>query len=313
MDIKYLVFLQNIRESAPEWFNKLIQFITDIGVLFILIPMMVYFCFDKKKGRFVFISLAVTSVLNVFIKNIFCVYRPWIRSELIKPTETAIKGAGGYSFPSSHTTGASASLGSVAFVYRKKKLIMIPCICLVLLVAFSRNYLGVHTPQDVLAALLESAGMILLINTVLNRNESSGKDNRIFYLATVAVTLLAMIFMCLKNYPVDYDAAGNILMEPSDAVASFTSKAGLLTGIIMALMLEEKYIDFDTDDLKWSRRIMRTVIGAVMFFIASMLSVTVSSVLPIKWISAFAQNALMYFFLLFFTPFLFTKIEARKH
>lgn len=122
-----------------------------------------------------------------------------------------------------------------------------------------------------------------------------------------------MIFMCLKNYPVDYDTAGNILMDPLDAVASFTSKAGLLTGIIMALMLEEKYIDFDTDDLKLSRRIMRAVIGAVMFLIASMLSVAVSSVLPIKWISAFAQNALMYFFFLFFTPFLFTKIEARKH
>lgn len=180
MDIKYLNFLQNIRESVPEWFNELIQFITDIGVLFILIPMMIYFCFDKKKGKFVLISLAITSALNVFIKNIFCVYRPWIRSKLIKPTETAIKGAGGYSFPSSHTAGAGASLGSVAFVYHKKKLIMIPCICLVLLVAFSRNYLGVHTPQDVLAALLESAGMILLINTVLNRNESSGKDNRIF-------------------------------------------------------------------------------------------------------------------------------------
>ena len=313
MDIKYLHFLQGIRESAPEWFNDLIQFITDIGILFILIPMLIYFCIDKKKGRFVLISLSVTSALNVFIKNIFCVYRPWIRSDLIKPTETAIKGAGGYSFPSSHTTGAASSLGAVAFVYRKKKLIMIPCICLVLLVAFSRNYLGVHTPQDVLVALLESVGMIFVINAVLKKNESSDKGNRMFYIVTVAVTLLVMIFMCLKNYPVDYDAAGNILMDPKNSVASFTAKAGLLTGIFAALMLEEKFIDFGTDDVKLSRRIVRAVIGAVMLLIASMLSVVISNVFPIKWVSAFVQNALMYFIFLFFTPFIFTKIEARKH
>ena len=182
-----------------------------------------------------------------------------------------------------------------------------------LLVAFSRNYLGVHTPQDVLVALLESVGMIFLINAVLKKNESSDKGNRMFYIVMVAVTLLVMIFMCLKNYPVDYDAAGNILMDPKNAVASFTAKAGLLTGIFAALMLEEKFIDFGTDDVKLSRRIVRAVIGAVMLLIASMLSVAISNVFPIKWVSAFVQNALMYFIFLFFTPFIFTKIEAHKH
>ena len=315
MDIKYLHFLQGIRESAPEWFNDLIQFITDVagGILIILIPMIIFFCIDKKKGKFVLISLPIASALNVFIKNLFCVYRPWMRSELITPTEKAIKGAGGYSFPSSHTQGSASSFGSIAFVYRKKKLIMIPCICLVLLVAFSRNYLGVHTPQDVLVGMLVSAVVIFFINAIQKKSESSDKDNRIFYIVSIVVTLLVMIFMCLKNYPIDYDTAGNILIEPSKAVSSFTSKAGLLIGVFMALMLEEKYIEFGTDDLKLSKRIVRAVIGIVLYFISAIISAALCSLLPIKWVSAFAQSAILYFCVLFFTPFIFTKIEARKH
>ena len=93
MDIKYLLLLQELREQAPEWFNGLIQFITDTagGILLLLVPLIIYFCLDKKKGEFIWISLAFASVLNVLIKNIFCVYRPWIRSELIKPTAEAIE------------------------------------------------------------------------------------------------------------------------------------------------------------------------------------------------------------------------------
>ena len=41
LDIKYLLFLQEIRESAPEWINNLMQLITDTagGILILLIPM----------------------------------------------------------------------------------------------------------------------------------------------------------------------------------------------------------------------------------------------------------------------------------
>ncbi len=158
MDIKYLLLLQELREQAPEWFNGLIQFITDTagGILLLLVPLIIYFCLDKKKGEFIWISLAFASVLNVLIKNIFCVYRPWIRSELIKPTAEAIEGAGDYSFPSSHTQGSASAFGSIAFAYRKKKALSIICVCLILLVAFSRNYLGVHTPQDVCAGMMIS-------------------------------------------------------------------------------------------------------------------------------------------------------------
>lgn len=196
LDIKYLLFLQGIRESAPEWINNLMQLITDMagGILILLIPIIVFFCIDKKKGEFIWISLVIASVINVFVKCVFCVYRPWIRSELIKPSEKAIEGAGDYSFPSSHTQGSASAFGSLAYVYRKKKLLSIICICVILLVAFSRNYLGVHTPQDVLAGLFIAIVGIALTCLIQKKIDGSEKNRIIFCGIAVVTIMLALLF-----------------------------------------------------------------------------------------------------------------------
>lgn len=314
MDIKYLQFLQKLRESAPNWFNKLIQLITDTagGFFIVIIPMIIFFCINKKKGEFVLLSLAVASVLNAFIKNIFCVYRPWMRSELIKPTAKAIKGAGGYSFPSGHTQGSASAFGSTAFVFRNKKLISILCVCLVLLVAFSRNYLGVHTPQDVLVGMLEAAVVIFLTYIIQKKTDTSEKRNLIFYCITVFTIVFATAFMCLKKYPIDHDIAGNVLIDPSHAISSFTSKAGLLIGALTAWMLEEKFIAFNTDDLNMKTKIVRFAIVAIVFLPTAIFAAAVSSLLPIGWLSAFTQNMILYFCVIFFPPLIFTRIETRS-
>ena len=312
MDIEYLLILQELRERAPEWFNCTVQFITDAagGLFIILIPMIVFFCIDKKKGEFIWISLSVSSVIIVFIKNLLCVYRPWIRSDLIKPAADAIEGAGDYSFPSSHTQGSASSFGSLAYVYRKKKLLSVICVCIVLAVAFSRNYLGVHTPQDVLTGMIIAVAGMILAHNIQKTVGDSEKKRFVVYLISVVITAAALIYVTMKKYPVDYDAMGNILYDPSKSVSSFAAKAGLMTGFLTAWILEEKYIDFTTDDLGIMQRIMRAAVGIVLFFASALLASIVSSIIPITWLAAFAQNSIMYFCIIFFVPLVFTKIES---
>lgn len=314
MDIKYLLFLQNIRLNAPEWFNELIQLITDIagGILLIAIPMIIFFCIDKKKGEFVLFSLSIASVLNVILKNIFCVYRPWVRSELVQPTKEAIDGAGGYSFPSSHTQGSASSYGSIAYVYRKKKAVCVTFIFLVLLVAFSRNYLGVHTPQDVIVAILEAIVVIYLTSIIQKKIGDSEKNRVVFYCIVVAVIVVATAFMVLKNYPIDYNDAGKMIYKPMRAIKSYSNKAGLIIGFFTAWILEEKYIAFSTDNLSLKNKLFRAFIGILFFLISAMLAIGVSSVISVKWIRAFAENGIQYFGTFFLGPLVFTKIEARK-
>ena len=86
-----------------------------------------------------------------------CVYRPWIRDARVVPAGDAITTATGYSFPSGHTTTAGPIYGGMAVSGRKRvKPVAVFCVIMVALTAFSRNYLGVHTPQDVLVGLVES-------------------------------------------------------------------------------------------------------------------------------------------------------------
>ncbi|SCY43548.1 Membrane-associated phospholipid phosphatase [Pseudobutyrivibrio sp. AR14] len=314
MDIKYLLFLQNIRLNAPEWFNELIQFITDTagGVLLILIPMIIFFCIDKKKGEFVLISFSIGSVLNVIIKNIFCIYRPWMRSELIKPTKEAIKGAGGYSFPSSHTQSSASSYGAIAYVYRKKKAVCAIFILLVLLVAFSRNYLGVHTPQDVIVAILEAIAVIYLTSIIQKKLGDSLKNRMIFYFVVVAVIVVVTAFMVLKNYPIDYNEAGKIIYKPVRAIKSYANKAGLIIGILSAWILEEKYIAFSTENLSMKDKLIRAIIGITVYLLGDIFADMISSQVSVRWIEAFVKNGIRYFCPFFFGPLIFTRMGAIK-
>ena len=314
MDIKYLLFLQEIRESAPEWINNLMQLITDTagGILILLIPMIVFFCVDKKKGEFIWISVMIASVINVFVKCLFCVYRPWIRSELIKPSTKAIEGAGDYSFPSSHTQGSASSFGSLAFVYRKKKLLSIICICVILLVAFSRNYLGVHTPQDVLAGLFIAIVGIALTCLIQKKIDGSEKNRIIFCGIAVVTIMLALLFVSMKEYPIDLDASGNALYDPLRSISSFAGKAGLAIGFLVAWILEEKFIAFSTENLTLGRRLIRAVTGILLYFLMAIIAARVSSLMPIAWVVAFMQNFIMYFGVIFLTPLIFTKIESNS-
>lgn len=314
MDIKYLLFLQELRESAPEWITDLMQFITDTagGILILFIPMIIYFCIDKKKGEFIWISLTLASLINVFVKCVCCVYRPWIRSELIKPTEKAIEGAADYSFPSSHTQGSASAFGSIAFIYRKRKVLSLLCVCIVLLVAFSRNYLGVHTPQDVVAGILIAIAGIAVACFIQKKIEKSEKNRVTLYWILVGIIVLAMGFVSLKKYPIDYDAGGNILYDPMHSISSFASKAGVTIGYFTAWILEEKYIAFSTENVSIKHRAVRAVIGVVLYFAAAILAMGVSSILPIVWVSAFVQNMVMYFCIFFFAPLIFAKLENRS-
>lgn len=70
--------------------------------------------------------------------------------------EAARADATGYSFPSGHTQNIVGTTASI-FASRKETWVRIVCIVLMVLVPFSRMYLGVHTPLDVGVAFLTAA------------------------------------------------------------------------------------------------------------------------------------------------------------
>ena len=213
MDIDYLLALQNIRQSLPSPVEQIAVAISYIGEgpILIALALIVYWCIDKRIGQFGMIALASGNFVNQLIKNIACVYRPWIRDARIIPAESAIEGAGGYSFPSGHCTGTATILGSFAWLLRKThKALAVLCIVVIVIVAFSRNFLGVHTPQDVLVGLLLAVVMIALVQAFfkwLDRYDAlmpGHKKDLGVMIAVIVVCVISIVVLMLKPYPMDY-------------------------------------------------------------------------------------------------------------
>lgn len=120
-------------------------------------------------GIFLVVNKVVISSLNSLIKTL--VDRP-------RPSHTHYVSAGGYSFPSGHSASSFALYISILiislFIFKKlssKLIISTLCILLVILIGYSRIFLGVHYPSDVLGGYLLAA-TVVTFNTLLFRSQN---------------------------------------------------------------------------------------------------------------------------------------------
>lgn len=150
--------LKAIATIRSPFLDQIVNIVTHLGdeTFFTVIGMFVFWCVNKKWGyRFMILGLSGTA-LNQLLKAIFLIPRPWVLDPSFSIVEAAREAADGYSFPSGHTQSAAAVFGTLA-VWLNKKWSTALCIALILLVGFSRMYLGVHTPLDVDVSLITGA------------------------------------------------------------------------------------------------------------------------------------------------------------
>ena len=249
MDIEYLLWLQGIRESLSPFIEMLMNVITHLGgnICLAVVPCVIYWTLDKELGMFALVNVCIGGNINQTVKDTACVYRPWIRDPRVVPSPAALDGATGYSFPSGHTQSAGCVYGATAWKLRKRRrAVSIFLVVITLLVAFSRNFLGVHAPQDVLVALAETALSIWLSQLVIAwvRRETT-KDTTVLAIG-IAVAVVLMAYTALKPYPMDY-VDGVLLVDPTKMKLDAFSCAGILAGVTAGWFLEHRYVRFSTD------------------------------------------------------------------
>ena len=142
-----LYALESIRTPALD---KIMSVITLLGgeLFFMVIAVTVFWCVSKREGYYLMIVGFFGTVINQFLKILCCVPRPWIKDPDFTIVESARAEATGYSFPSGHTQNAVATYGGIAR-YTRRGWLRVVLVVLTVLIAFSRMYLGVHTPLDV--------------------------------------------------------------------------------------------------------------------------------------------------------------------
>lgn len=256
MDINYLLMLQNFRDATGGVLNNFFEYITKLGETSILMFAigLIYWGIDKRKGIFIMFSFYTNRIINGFIKITACAYRPWIRDSRIMPVPEAQADATGYSFPSGHTANAASYWGGLAINtkdrFKPQKVLQALLIILVLLIGFSRNYLGVHTPQDVIVALVIGFAVLFAMAKLLPAIDKNPRADIYVMLAGVTLCVLLIIYAAFKSYPVDYNADGSIVVEGSKMAIDSYKNAGIGIGFFIGWFLERRFVKFSTDDSK---------------------------------------------------------------
>lgn len=316
MDIDILLWLQGLREAMPYVVEKFFVIISAIAInpALALIPCIIYWCLDKRKGTLIMLAFTISSLAVNLTKCIASVYRPWIRSARIHPSEEALSEATGYSFPSGHTQGATSLIGGAGTFFRdKSKLIPIACWSFVVLVGFSRCFLGVHTPQDVLVGFLIGLASIMCAEPLLSWMEASESHARTFVIVAVVAAGAAVAYGVLKPYPSNI-VDGKVLMDTTPMKKNVTESAGLLAGAMLGWYLERRLVGFTTDTTAHSLKTnaIRVAIGAVL-----VISLRYGLSLPLEGIVDslvidFTKNFFTTFGALFLAPWAFWAREHKK-
>ena len=157
MDIDILLALQEFRNGSGAFLASFFSKMTWLGELntAIVIMALIYWCISKDFGAYFLMGWSGNRLVNGMLKVTVCAYRPWIRDVRVVPYGDSITTATGYSFPSGHTMNAATVFGGGVVRKDIPRALHAVLGLLVLLVAFSRNYLGVHTPQDVLVGVVK--------------------------------------------------------------------------------------------------------------------------------------------------------------
>ena len=264
--IDYLLLLQNFRDFSNHIFDNFFLNVSSFGLTGITFILLfgIYWCYNKKIGTFMINCYAFSHLMNVFLKLTFCIYRPWIIDSSVKPVEAAFKTAPGYSFPSGHTAGATSCWGSCAASFWNNKLIRYSCLAIILLVMFSRNYLGVHTPQDVIVSFLVGIAIIFGFTKLFKWIEEK-EINYSYYITAIAlICLFVGSYIVLKNYPIDY-VNGEILFDPSGIGFSNVPRVINLFLVMFGCYLERKFINFDPEEGTIVEKIIRLALGMYIF------------------------------------------------
>ena len=237
--------LKMLQEMRTPLLNKFFSLMTMFGeeLIVVVILAVIYYVFNKNYARKLFYVIIVSMGINGLIKNIVMMPRPFVFGEIncIKP-ETAT----GYSFPSGHTQNVST--WSTMFIKKSKRVFTkILLVLLMLIVGYSRLYLGAHYPSDVVAGIAFGVIISLALSKIYNRVENKQK---LFLFTVIAFALFAVIFYIKGN----------------QMFRDYFKIFGMQIGFWCATTFEEKYIQLSCEGML-VKRILRALIALLVAYL----------------------------------------------
>lgn len=256
--MEFLYFLERIRIPV---LNELMLLITHLGeeTAFLAIGIVLFWCVDKYHGYYLMGVGLFGNLVNQFLKILYRIPRPWVRDHNFNALKEAIPEATGYSFPSGHSQTAVGTFGCIVAT-QKNKIIRAVCIALMILVPFSRMYLGVHTPLDVMLGVAMALLMVLIFEPLMLGN---GKKN-IPWVFAVMLALSVAYLLYVELYPFPADVNRENL---ESAIKNGYTFLGCFAGLLVVYFADEKKFHFETKAIWWAQ-ILKAVLGLAVVLAA---------------------------------------------
>lgn len=254
--MEVLEFFQDIRNPIFTGIARLFSYAASEIIVIVVVCTLIW-CVDKKIGYRIVFGFYFSAICVWTIKIICRVPRPWVRSKSIKPVKAALSDATGYSFPSGHTQSASAFYGTIAYI-AKKNYIKIILIAIIMGVAWSRMYLGVHTPLDVSMGFLISIVIVYAFNDWLDRGlfYKFKLEALLFALLFISICLTAFGVICVKTNYIDVANA-----------TDFFKMIGISYGLSIGWYLDKSRLDFKTDNKSVAEKMIIFGVGVILLLI----------------------------------------------
>lgn len=251
--MEFLHLLEGLRTPI---LNEFFLAITELGseTAFLVLALIFFWCVDKRRGYYIMTVGFIGTMANQFMKLWFRIPRPWVRDDSFTAVEAAKGDAGGYSFPSGHTQTSVGTFGSIAAT-AKHRWAQILSITLAVLVGFSRMYLGVHTPADVLVGGAMALALVMIVKPLIYKGGNKGMKALIGVMLAMSVGLLVYVELNPSGFAAD-DV--NYLSGLKNAYTLL----GCLIGVAIVYVVDEKYLHFSTDAVWWAQ-ILKAVVGLV--------------------------------------------------
>lgn len=247
-------FLYMLEKIRMPWLNDIMLAITTFGeeTAFLVIALIIFWCVDKYKGYYLLGVGLMGTLTSQFMKLLCRVPRPWVLDEKFSIVEEAREAAGGYSFPSGHTQSAVGTFGSIAASVKNKAVAAL-CIVIAVMTGFSRMYLGVHTPADVVVGAAISVVLIFALKPLM-----LGDNKK--YIPWVFGVMLAfsagfLAYVELYPFPADLDAHNY-----ESALKNSYTLIGCCAGVLVIWFADEKKLHFDTKAAWWAQ-ILKVIFG----------------------------------------------------
>ena len=153
----------NLRCDFLDWFMPIITVLGDAGIFWIVCAVvLILIPKQRKAGLSMGLALLMGLVIcNLTMKPLFARIRPYDYQleHFGKTIQLLVSTPHDFSFPSGHTIASFEAATAIA-IHNKKW--GVPALVLACLIAFSRLYLYVHYPTDVLASVVLGIGFAFL-------------------------------------------------------------------------------------------------------------------------------------------------------